>query len=144
MRASASGPARKIATTGAAVTVSDAAAPSAGQVLTATGPESANWQTPGGSGADLIVRTVSATGSALETDDVILLDAGGGSFTFTIPSPVARSGRPLTLIRVNTGANAPTVVAAEGTIYGAASWSPLVARESIDVVADGASDWRAR
>ena len=144
MRAGGGGPARSVATTGAPVVVANDVPPSVGEVLTAISATAAEWRTPGGADADLVVRPGSATGAANDTADVGLLDASAGAFVFPIPNPAPRPGRPLTLTRVSGGANAPTVVSAVGTIRGEASWVPLVAKESVDVVADGSTNWSGR
>lgn len=94
----------------------------------------------GGSAADYSVRTVTAADSLQASDRIVYLDASAAPFTFTLSDPAARPGRPVSLVRVNTGTNRPTVTAAVGTIMGAASQDLLIARESFDLVSSGA-DW---
>ena len=69
-------------------------------------------------------RTVTAAYSPTLADDVILADATGGTITVTLPDPTRAANKDFYVKRLNSGANAVTVVALGGsTIDGAASSS---------------------
>lgn len=64
-------------------------------------------------------RTVTTTDTALTTDNTILLDATAGAFTETLYTAVGNRGRRLTLIKIDSSANAATIDAnASETIAG--------------------------
>ncbi len=67
-------------------------------------------------------RSVSAAATELELDDVVIADATGAAFNFTLLTAAARKGRHLVVKRINAGANAVTIVPAGAeTIDGAAN-----------------------
>lgn len=100
----------KIGTSGTSVTVNTAAPPTTGQVLTATGATTANWQTPGGGGYSATVVVAAPTGvaatdtSAISTALTTANSAGGGTVvlregtyainaTLTVPTKVTIKGQ---------------------------------------------------
>ena len=75
---------------------------------------STSWFTSNGNS-----RTVTTTDTALTTDNTILLDATAGAFTETLYTAVGNRGRRLTLIKIDSSANAATIDAnASETIAG--------------------------
>jgi hypothetical protein len=64
------------------------------------------------------VRTVTATGSASLSDDILRVDTTAGTVTLTLPVP--RNGKRFTMSRV-AGGNNVTVQGASGLINGAAT-----------------------
>lgn len=53
--------------------------------------------------------TKTTTYTALYSDEVLLGDATGGAFTITLPTAVGNEGKPFTVKRINSGANAVTI-----------------------------------
>jgi len=71
------------------VNVSAAAAPTSGQVITATSGTSATWQTPAG-GSNYVVETTTYGASS---SDYILADTTSAAFTITLPAAPAQFAR---------------------------------------------------
>lgn len=89
---------------------------------------------------DLPVRTVAVTSTLLETDRIILGDAGGGAVTLTLPVALGRRRR-MTVKRLNAGANVTVAAAGTDTIDGAASVVLTAQWQVLDLIADGISAW---
>lgn len=78
--------------------------------------------------------------TSVATDDVILCDAAGGSFSITTHS-AATATKPLTIKRTNSGANTVTIDAnASETIDGAATYVISQVNESVTIVSNG-TNW---
>ena len=74
-------------------------------------------------------------------DRVILANATAGAFTVTLPTAVDRNGQqPITIKRVNGGANAVTIGSTSGTIDGSATAS-LASQYSCKTVISDGTNW---
>jgi len=86
-----------------------------------------------------IAVTAAYTVQAL--DRVILANATAGAFTVTLPTAVDRNGQqPITIKRVNGGANAVTIGSTSGTIDGSATAS-LASQYSCKTVISDGTNW---
>ena len=74
-------------------------------------------------------------------DRVILANATAGAFTVTLPTAVDRNGQqPITIKRVNSGANAVTIGSTSGTIDGSATVL-LASQYSCKTVISDGTNW---
>lgn len=113
-------------------------------VVGTTGLSFALQSSSGGIAGDLAIRTLSASGSLVGTDDVVRLNATAAPVVLTLTDATTRPGRAITVKRVSTGANGTTIAAASGQTVGGAATRALVADdESTDLVAVG-TDWMTR
>jgi hypothetical protein len=62
-----------------------------------------------GAAGDLVVQNKTAAYTVLSTDGVVLGDASGGAFTFTLPTAASISGRLITLMKTDSSANRITI-----------------------------------
>lgn len=91
---------------------------------------------------DAATRTVTSTDELMDSDELVWLDATAGAFTFTLTSAASRIGRYIRILRVNAGANVPIVAAAaDETVAWEASKPLLVRGESLELHADGDTNW---
>lgn len=87
------------------------------------------------------VVTVTQAHTINDGDRFILADATGGAFTVTLPTAVGRKGKPFTVIRTNSGANAVTVDGdGSETINGAANVSLSSQYDRVTVISDN-TNW---
>lgn len=125
--------ATELATTGAAVVINTAAPPTTGQVLTATGATTANWQTGGGGGgSEYTVTSQTTTYTAASYDDVWC----NGTFTVTSPSPTTGNRFKVS----NQGTGAITVSPVSGLIMGNASMILDGQYNTVELSSDG-TNW---
>ena len=81
---------------------------------------------------------VTTTYSVQGKDKVILANGTGGAFTVTLPDArLRKNAQPITIKRMNSGANAITVGSAGGTIDGAATQSIASQYTALTVISDG-------
>jgi hypothetical protein len=84
---------------------------------------------------------VTAAYTVQSLDRVILANATAGAFTVTLPTAVDRNGQqPITIKRVNGGANAVTIGSTSGTIDGSATAS-LASQYSCKTVISDGTNW---
>jgi len=84
---------------------------------------------------------VTAAYTVQTLDRVILANATAGAFTVTLPTAVDRNGQqPITIKRVNSGANAVTIGSTSGTIDGSATAS-LASQYSCKTVISDGTNW---
>ena len=85
------------------------------------------------------VVTKTTNYAALQTDSVILANASGGSITITLPSAIGAS-KPLTIKRINAGANAVTInTVLSQTFDGSTTGSINVENQSLTFVSNNAN-----
>ena len=109
-------------------------------VLTADSSTSSGlkWATPTASAVALVVTSVNVNYTALTSDDIIVVDAGGGTRTVTLPTAVGNSGKKYTFKKVDSSAN---VVVIDGnaaeTIDGALTFSLYNIADLVEIVSNG-------
>lgn len=108
-----------------------------GQVLKSNGSSAPNFQW-----ADMVTASASTTYAILSTDEVIKVNASGGSFTVTLPTAVGNNGKKFTIKRMDqTLANAVTIATTSSqTIDGATTRKLMTQYEEFTVVSDN-SNW---
>lgn len=87
------------------------------------------------------IQSKSANYTVVNTDSVLLGDATGGAFTFTLPTVSGNSGLVLDLKKIDSSANAITVDGSGAeTIDGAATFSLTVQWQNLTIIAQS-SGW---
>lgn len=89
--------------------------------------------------ATYAVRTVTASGSLLSTDDFVLAVPSSANITLTLPDASTNVGNHITIKR-NSAAYLVYVAPASGTIDGSASYTLSANYQSVTVICDG-SNW---
>ncbi len=92
-------------------------------------------------------QTVTANTTLIVTDpDICEVDASGGPVTITMPLTTARGGKAFDISKIDSSANAVTIVPAGAeTIIGAASFVLLFQYESVPLYAnDTRTEWGLR
>lgn len=89
----------KIKTATTTVSVSAAAAPSSGQVLTATSSTVATWQTPSSSGGQTVSSTKNSNFTAV-VNTFYPIDTTSGNITATLPTAASSTGQSITFKRI--------------------------------------------
>jgi len=84
------------------------------------------------------VTEVATTYIADSIDEIILADATSAAFNVTLPTPTGRSGFIYTVKKIDSSANAVTVV---GTIDGDANFDLELEDESVTITSDGTEWW---
>lgn len=88
------------------------------------------------------VRTLVATGSALATDYLLLVDATTGAVTVNLPAAASAEGALIVVKKTDASANAVTIDAnASETIDGAATQALAAQYDALTVACDGAGWW---
>lgn len=104
-----------------------------------TPPSIANWKLLSSG-----VLTKTANYVALGTDDIILANAVGGSFSVTLPAALGLLGKKLTINKVDTSANSVTILrSGSDLILGEVSQVYIAPYTSVTWVSDGVSNWYA-
>lgn len=89
------------------------------------------------------IATKTANYSADVLDDVVEMDATGGTRTVTLPSAKFQYGNEFTVVKKDSSANAVTISAAgNSTINGAASYVLSKLNQTVVLQADGVSNYR--
>jgi hypothetical protein len=92
--------------------------------------------------ANLTIRTIVATGSALTTDDWILVDASGGAVTVNLFAIAGNAGKVLRIRKTDTTTNLVTIDASGAeTINGALTQTLYVENEEMTIVVT-TSGWK--
>lgn len=87
-------------------------------------------------------RTLTATGDALATDYLILVDATAGAVTVTLPVAANSNAAMIVVKKIDAGANAVTVDAnGAETIDGAANVALAAQYDAVTVFCDGSEWW---
>ena len=87
-------------------------------------------------------RTLSASGAALATDYLILVDATAGAVTVTLPVATASDGAILVVKKFDVSANAVTIDAnAAETIDGALTQTLAAQYDTLTLACDGGQWW---
>lgn len=95
-------------------------------------------------GSSNTARTITASGNVLAADVMILGNAAGGAITVSLPAAAASSGKRLTVKKIDASANAVTIDGSGAeTIDGAATVSLTAQYQSITIVCDGSTWWKA-
>lgn len=102
-----------------------------GNVLTSNGSA---WLSSSAASPTLTVVSKTANYTLISTDNVVLGDSSGGTFTLTLPTPVGISGKAYTLKKTDSSL---TAIAVTGT---GLSTNLSTIGESISVVSDG-TNW---
>lgn len=121
--------ANAIASATTIVNTNSAAAPVAGQTLTATSTTTAGWRF-----TFTAIKTANYT--LLTTDNEIFADATSGAFTVTLPTASTCAGKIFTIVKTDTGPNAVTI---GGTVSGVVNPTLTVQYACITVVSTGAA-----
>lgn len=88
------------------------------------------------------LRSVSATTTALYTDDTILVDATGAARTVNLPAATNQTGKRYTVKKIDASANAVTVdPSGAETIDGAGTYALTVQYQSVTCQSDGTTWW---
>lgn len=138
--------ASQVATTGADVVLTGGAPPSTGQVMTALGATTANWQTPS---SFAFSRTLTVSPSGADHTTIAAAIAAASALTPTAAAKVLIQVFPATYSEVNplivpsnvvvSGAEIPTVVVTPATSTGAAVFQLSASSGVFGIVARGAS-----
>jgi hypothetical protein len=119
---------------------------SAGQVLTSAGTTAAPTWSAVGAGTYAVVSKTT-TYSALTTDNVILVDDSGGSWTLTLPTAVGLTGREYVIKKTNSGLTTAVTVATTSsqTIDGNASgyYKMSTQNQALSIISDNAN-WQVQ
>ena len=86
------------------------------------------------------LRTVTANHTALTTDDIILCDAIGGSFTVTLPTAVGNVGKQFDIKKIDVSGNVVTVQGAQ-PIDGSTNKLLALQYDEITIVSDNVVWW---
>ena len=88
------------------------------------------------------IRSVSATTTALYTDDTILVDATGAARTVNLPAATNQTGKRYTIKKIDASVNAVTVdPSGAETVDGAATYPLVVQYQSVTCQSDGTTWW---
>lgn len=113
-----------------------------GQVLTSNGAAALpTWQTSAGANYSVVSKTT--TYSVTTSDNVILVDDSGGSWTLTMPTAVGNTGHTYYIKKTNNSTNTVSLATTSAqTIDGNASSVLKLAtqQESYELISDG-SNW---
>lgn len=112
--------------------------PQTGQILVAGANGKYTPQYAGTELHALSTKTVDYTATA--SDEILLVDASGGAVTITLPAAAGISGKLYRIKRINAGANAVTISAAEN-IDDDLTAVLTMKGVSLDIVSDG-TQWR--
>lgn len=131
-----------VVVSGSANAMTATSAGSSGQVLTSNGA-SADPTFQAASSSTLSVTSKTTTYTATTSDNVILVDASGGSFTLSLYTAVGNTGKVLTITRTDqTLANAVTIDPnGSETIGGATTVKASTQYESFIIFSDG-TNWQ--
>jgi hypothetical protein len=76
-----------------------------------------------------------------DTDNVILVDASGGSRTITLPSAVGIKGRTYNIKKIDATTNGVVISPSAGNIDGLASFTTTTQNQAFTVISDGTNWW---
>lgn len=89
-------------------------------------------------------RTITASGNVAGSDVMILADATSAAITLSLPAAVASKGKRLIVKKIDASANAITIdPSGTETIDGAATVSLSAQYQSVTIVCDGSTWWKA-
>lgn len=87
-------------------------------------------------------RTVTAAGSIRATDSIVLVNAGSGAYTLSLPKVSTIPNQTLKFVKISSDLNYVTLQPAVGdTISGRANWRLAVKEDSIELAASSANSW---
>lgn len=87
-------------------------------------------------------RTISATGAALATDYLLLVNAASGAVTVNLPAAASADGALIVVKKTDASANAVTLDAnASETIDGATTQTLAAQYDALTIACDGAAWW---
>lgn len=110
------------------------------QVLTAdsAAPSGVKWAVVSAPVVALNVVSVNVNYTALSTDDLIVVDAGSGIRTITLPTAVGITGKKYIIKKVDSSANAVVIDAnASETIDGGLTFSLFNTTDLVEIVSNG-------
>lgn len=94
------------------------------------------------SGSNLPVSPTSANYTLTPNDGFIPCNAGAGAFTLTLPATSSVPGASYYIKKLDSTANAITVVVTGGDVIdGASSFTMDIPNESVTLISDGAGNW---
>jgi hypothetical protein len=110
------------------------------QSYRATGLQFKNYIVP--TAKQVVLASVTATGSVAAGTDFEVIDATSGAVTRTLPAASAISGRRIIFKKTDSGSNAVTIArAGSDTIDGGTSATIDFQYQSITLVSNGVSAW---
>lgn len=83
-----------------------------------------------------VIRSLTAAATQQSNDSIVLCNANGAAFTYTLLNPANAGPSPVTIKKTDASANAVTI---GGTVDGAASPTLAAQYKSMTIVSDGTS-----
>jgi len=102
------------------------------------------WQTfATGNAANAAVVTKTTNYTITSTDDTILADASGGSFTLTLPSASSNSGKIFRIQKIDSSLSNSITISRAGsdTVEGDTSTSLVTQYDAVTLISDGSATW---
>jgi hypothetical protein len=113
----------------------------AGYVFTSDASGNGSWA-PAGAGSGISVTTKTANYTATNTDNLILCDASGGSFTVTLPSAAVSLGHTYNIKKIDSSANTVMIMPnGSDVIDNSPDVIETIQYQSYQIVSDGTTNW---